>query len=114
MNVPLAFIVACLVSFRTLFVHKSAGSSSTGARQRRYQSSNSSKPSWLRGRAVVLHDTLLDTFMSMEGVESFPQVSELPHPPSGRLSLDFLRENAWVELSTNSDPTKSGNIPDHR
>lgn len=81
----IAFIVACLVSFRSLFVHREQSAQRAAAVQRRpsnynpYPSGSSRTPQGsgngsrgnlgrLRGRIKLFQDSVLDTCRTLEGV----------------------------------------------
>lgn len=91
-----AFIIACLVSFRTLFVRNEQQSEAKEAEERNLQS-NERRRRGLMERMRRLHDSVLDTCRTWEGEwddsnASFLRTVRLPKPPSGRLSVDFSRD----------------------
>ncbi|KAI1449868.1 hypothetical protein F5Y02DRAFT_164594 [Annulohypoxylon stygium] len=95
-----AFTVGCLGSFRALFA-SAAKDVAVQERERRAASYDTSKPKGLRSRLRLLTDDLLTTLMTWEDPKAINEdVSELPHPPSGRLSVDFQQGEAWSEPST--------------
>lgn len=94
-----AFIVACVVSFRTLFVHKENQSAVKEEVRLRQESVDRRRQNFLE-RMRRLHDSVLDTCRTLEGPWEDSDVSllriskyHLPKPPSGRLSVDFSRDN---------------------
>ncbi|KAI1639200.1 hypothetical protein F4809DRAFT_596992 [Biscogniauxia mediterranea] len=90
-----SFIVACLVSFRALFAQENPKPQPAVARQRTKDGAYDPKTAGFRARARRLQDSILDTFRTLEGTN--PEMSLLPHPPSGRLSVDFSQGDHWGE-----------------
>ncbi|KAI0424153.1 hypothetical protein F5Y09DRAFT_325253 [Xylaria sp. FL1042] len=81
-----AFIAACIVSFRALFVKKER--MAVHARERAIAAGPVSKPSGLRNRAKLLHGSFLETLKTLELGEN-DEPSLLPMPITGRLSIDL-------------------------
>jgi hypothetical protein len=88
-------MVACLVSFRSLWAHREARArariSDELEKQERIKdrtpADSSNKGSGFRAKMQWLHDTLLDTF---NDDETLWEHDVLPNgPPSGKLSIDF-------------------------
>ncbi|KAJ0104203.1 hypothetical protein J7T55_001690 [Diaporthe amygdali] len=91
-----AYIIACIVSFRTLFVHNEQQSEARDAGRKR-QESEERRRQGLMERMRRLHDSILDTCRTWEGHWDDSSLSllrtfRLPKPPSGRLSVDFSRD----------------------
>ncbi|KAI0897846.1 hypothetical protein F4806DRAFT_507631 [Annulohypoxylon nitens] len=105
-----AFTIGCLGSFRALFAQKSIAAKDAAVRERQRRAAlyGTSKPKRLRTRARLFTDDLLTTVMTWEDPRGTDEdVSELPHPPSGRLSVDFQRGEAWSQPSTSSKHSDS-------
>ncbi|XDG02162.1 hypothetical protein ABKA04_001777 [Annulohypoxylon sp. FPYF3050] len=105
-----AFTIGCLGSLRALFTQKSSATKDAAVRERQRRAAlhDVSKPKGLRARARLLTDDLLTTVRTWEDPKGINEdVSELPHPPSGRLSVDFQRGEAWSEPSTSSKHSDS-------
>lgn len=105
----LAFIAACLISFRALFTYKEQRSSDRIVQERQQQprdSTRSSKSSPMRERVRRAQESLLSTFMSWEGVDSSVEMSVLPHPASGRMSVDFSEGDSWNQSSAATTAVK--------
>lgn len=88
-----AFVVACVVSFRTLFMHKENQSAAKEEGRLRQESADRRRYNIME-RMRRLHDSVLDTCRTLEGPwedsnVSFLRTYQLPKPPSGRLSVDF-------------------------
>lgn len=94
-----AFIIACTVSFRSLFVNKqrqhqevTPGQSPQAGQQ--WTSTEEKKRRWRNERLRRFHDSVLDTCRTLEGSWDSSEFAmlpghTLPKPPSGRLSVDF-------------------------
>lgn len=109
-NTPIAFIIGCLVSFRALFVKRDSSANEAYLQERRRGVVPHNKPGarGLRARIQVLQDELTTTFMSWEATTRVGRDSfHLPHPPTGRMSLDFEQGNMYGELH-GSAPERSG------
>lgn len=95
-----AFIIACIVSFRTLFIHKEQQQSDAKKEENKHQQAADHmqrKKSFLE-RMQRLRDSVLDTCRTWEGAWDDSDLSllrtfRLPQPPSGRLSVDFSRDD---------------------
>ncbi|KAI0106535.1 hypothetical protein F4776DRAFT_668328 [Hypoxylon sp. NC0597] len=98
-----AFTIGCLVSFRALFAQKASAAKDAAVRerQRREALPGISTPKGLRARARLLRDDLITTLMTWEATTRIDEdVFELPHPPVGRLSVDFQQDETWSKPST--------------
>ncbi|KAG6363083.1 hypothetical protein INS49_008178 [Diaporthe citri] len=88
-----SYLIACIVSFRSLFVRNEQQSDARDAAHMRQQSEERRRRG-LKERMRMLHDSVLDTCRSLEGHwddsnESLLRTLQVPKPPSGRLSVDF-------------------------
>ncbi|KAK4206356.1 hypothetical protein QBC37DRAFT_300964 [Rhypophila decipiens] len=93
-----AYLIACLVSFRILFVRYEKKSSDRQTLRRSPRSKSDKK--------YHLVDSLLDTFRDWECVSDRYDGDLLNHSlPSGRMSLDFTGSDGWA-LSTDVSSTK--------
>ncbi|KAF2267293.1 hypothetical protein CC78DRAFT_566250 [Lojkania enalia] len=92
-----AFLIACIVSFRALFAQREqrAYEKKMAQRQIAWQNSSTKRgtPRGLFERARYIHNSLLETFKTLETVDM-----ELPAPESGRFSATFLTEIETAHL----------------
>ncbi|KAI0377518.1 hypothetical protein F5Y04DRAFT_284808 [Hypomontagnella monticulosa] len=96
----LEFFLGCLVSFRALFAEGGNSTNEANLRehQRRAALRNGSGAKGLYARVRSLQEDLITTFMTWEATtRADDDLFNLPHPPTGRLSLDFERENTYSE-----------------
>lgn len=104
----LAFIIACLVSFRTLFTRRAKRIGAKGKEQkdRQREPPEAPLPSGIRERAKLFHESLLDTCRSLESTndDQSDDMLSLPHPASGKPS---------VELSAMDGQSERPNLNDH-
>ncbi|KAI1175559.1 hypothetical protein F4777DRAFT_549724 [Nemania sp. FL0916] len=94
-----SFIIACLVSFRSLFAQERPKSPAPVAKPRTQDGAYDVGRGNLRNRMRNIHNSLLETLRTLEGVDM--EISLLPRPASGRLSLDFSSNDRWINQSTN-------------
>lgn len=95
-----AFIIACIVSFRTLFIHKEQQQSDAKNEENKHQQvadQMQRRKSFLK-RMHRLRDSVLDTCRTWEGTWNGSDMSllrtfRLPQPPSARLSVDFSSDD---------------------
>ncbi|KAK3335205.1 hypothetical protein B0T19DRAFT_436090 [Cercophora scortea] len=106
-----SFIIACLVSFRTLFTQKDHAQDDLEARQyqerkkreevavRAVNPAGHENNGGLRGRLRNLHDSLLETCRTIEGADEPDAISPLPDaaPDPDRISVDFSHDGSWRE-----------------
>ncbi|KAI0000714.1 hypothetical protein F4779DRAFT_604521 [Xylariaceae sp. FL0662B] len=98
-----SFIIACLISFRSLFAQRGQDA---GAREAQVQGrarnavfSHNPRLSGWRSKARRFHNSVLDTLMTLEGSTRFDdELSVLPRPPNWRLSIDAGQET-WTDVS---------------
>ncbi|KAI1768439.1 hypothetical protein GGR53DRAFT_462406 [Hypoxylon sp. FL1150] len=86
-----AFLIACVISFRSLFVqtrNKAEIQAGIQAEQLRAQRERGGGGG-LRRRMRELHDTLLDTCRELEGCDAECEMHSLPMPASGLMTVDF-------------------------
>ncbi|KAI0188148.1 hypothetical protein EV127DRAFT_513172 [Xylaria flabelliformis] len=88
-----SFIIACLVSFRSLFAQESPQKPPPVAQPRTEDGAYDGRRLMLRERARRIHQSVLDTLRTWEGTER--DMSLLPAPASGRLSVDFSKDEGW-------------------
>ncbi|KAI1419548.1 hypothetical protein F5Y12DRAFT_793531 [Xylaria sp. FL1777] len=99
-----SFITACLVSFRALFVQKEriAGN----AREREIAAGPVPKPSGLRKKVALLQESLIQTLKTFEMGDS-DEISLLPMPASGRLSINLSGIQTWTGTTKSVDDHSS-------
>ncbi|KAK3942881.1 hypothetical protein QBC46DRAFT_351976 [Diplogelasinospora grovesii] len=105
-----AYIIACIVSFRTLFVQrKNESSARYQQRVRREQAYRSALRRGWRAKAREFHDSVLDTCKTLEGEwsDSFDEMlamdAVLPKPASGLMTVDFGNDDNWSTRKTTDD-----------
>ncbi|KAI6086342.1 hypothetical protein F4821DRAFT_238533 [Hypoxylon rubiginosum] len=86
-----AFLIACIVSFRSLFVQRRNRANLQARRQVPASTGHRGGIGGLRRRMRELHDTLLDTCRELEGCDAEGEVYGLPMPASGLMTVDFSR-----------------------
>ncbi|KAK8859676.1 glycoside hydrolase family 31 [Apiospora arundinis] len=107
-----SFTIACLISFRSLWVNRREKESSQRyelEKRRRAAEENSAKASSKKRRNSPwsrLQDSVLQTLVDLEGrdLEDDSQLLLKHQPPSGKLAVDFSNwgraDNAWSVTST--------------
>ncbi|KAK8028497.1 hypothetical protein PG991_005553 [Apiospora marii] len=100
-----AFMVGCLISFRSLFTHREKAARELEAQIRREaaQQPATKEPTGFRARARLLQQDLLTTFTAWEDTRVMGEGGRFLNsycPPSGRLSLDFQQDNVGGEAAT--------------
>ncbi|KAK7935170.1 hypothetical protein PG985_000665 [Apiospora marii] len=105
-----AFLVACSVSFRSLFVQQrnrdTGGDASRRAQQqRRSTDSGGAKGSRRRlgGRLRQWHNSILDTCKELEGADADIEINALPQPASALITLDFSEGEAPSDWTTTAN-----------
>ncbi|KAL7628399.1 hypothetical protein AAE478_002601 [Parahypoxylon ruwenzoriense] len=108
-----AYIIACMVSFRTLFVQQDKNSENRLQEEQRRAAArqNAVRRGW-QGRARHMYDSLLDTLKSLEGQSSSDTGSlgmrGLPVVPSGLMTVDFNDDANWSRsASSKQSSTKT-------
>ncbi|KAI8960634.1 hypothetical protein F5Y11DRAFT_260544 [Daldinia sp. FL1419] len=94
-----SFLIACLISFRSLFVQE-ANMKEARAREREHRTTvhPSLKDHGLRAKARMLHDSVLNTLMSLEGSTRVDlELTPLPEPPNGGRNGSFDRDGTWSD-----------------
>ncbi|KAI0538740.1 hypothetical protein GGR58DRAFT_283636 [Xylaria digitata] len=90
-----AFLVACAISFRSLFTqrqNKAAYAAEQRARRYHVPTQNRGRDSGRSsGKMQHLYDTILDTCRTLEGVDLDDEKWALPLPPSGSMMVDFTQ-----------------------
>ncbi|KAI0451596.1 hypothetical protein F5B21DRAFT_486532 [Xylaria acuta] len=95
-----AFIVACIASFRSLFVHRDQKSAARREEEQRRKANYQSamRRGW-RARLNYWHDSVLDTCRTLEGWSGSSAetlaMHRLPTVPSGLLTVDFQDDANW-------------------
>ncbi|KAL2256005.1 hypothetical protein VTK26DRAFT_2359 [Humicola hyalothermophila] len=113
-----AFVIACMVSFRSLFVQRANKSSAERERAQRREaeyrsamrrarmgvhgsgsgngSGSGGDGSWWREKFRAMHDSVLDTCRTLEG---YPGKDDdtfgLPTVPSGLMTVNFVDDSNW-------------------
>ncbi|OAK95324.1 hypothetical protein IQ06DRAFT_309680 [Phaeosphaeriaceae sp. SRC1lsM3a] len=104
-----AFLIACIISFRALFAQREQRSYENQVEQQRLAwegratESTSGKRSGIIKRARLYHDSLLQSFKSLETRHDM----NLPNPETGRFSPTFLTEIQNNDLTTEKTTTSS-------
>ncbi|KAF4636503.1 hypothetical protein G7Y89_g1573 [Cudoniella acicularis] len=107
-----AFIVACIVSFRTLFVQRENISSARAQEQQQREEACQSaiRKGW-RARMHRLHDSVLDTCKSLEGWSGSEAetlaMRGLPGVASGLMTVDFNDDTNWSRTATEDGVNKN-------
>ncbi|KAI1481864.1 hypothetical protein F4774DRAFT_373972 [Daldinia eschscholtzii] len=111
-----AFIIACIVSFRALFVQRENQNSERLQEQQRreaaYLSAMRRGKGW-RAKALHFHDSVLDTCKTLEGWSGSEaetlSMQHLPGVPSGLMTVDFNDDGNWSRTVTRdgSDANKT-------
>ncbi|KAL2016803.1 hypothetical protein VTK56DRAFT_2972 [Thermocarpiscus australiensis] len=102
MEYSVAFLIACIVSFRSLFVQRANKSSAMREQQRRreeaYRSALRRGQGW-RAKLRQFHDGVLETCRTLEGWSGSdggpPAMRGLPTVPSGLMTVDFQDDRNW-------------------
>ncbi|KAI0470472.1 hypothetical protein GGR56DRAFT_683861 [Xylariaceae sp. FL0804] len=109
-----AFIVACVVSFRSLFVQRDTPSSTADRereqREAAYRSALRHKRSWV-AKVRHMHDSVLDTCKTLEGWDGSKadtlSMRNLTNVPSGLMTVDFEDDANWSRAGTREGPKSS-------
>ncbi|KAI1365722.1 hypothetical protein F5Y08DRAFT_338479 [Xylaria arbuscula] len=109
-----SFLVACTVSFRSLFVQRRAIVSDNHPQQHR--APNHSCGGNGRGRSDRVRrwqDSFLDTCYELEGSDENYQMGSLPKPVSGRMTVDFSEGGVadWAGMSRTARETSFHSTP---
>lgn len=99
MEFSVAFIIACIVSFRSLFVQRAKKSTAPREEQRRREAAYRSAIRGWRARRQKLYDSVLDTCRELEGWSGSDaetlNMRGLPTVPSGLMTVDFHDDGNW-------------------
>ena len=99
MEFSVAFIIACIVSFRSLFVQRAQKSSAPREEQHRREAAYRSAIRGWRARRQKLYDSVLDTCRALEGWSGSDaetlNMRGLPTVPSGLMTVDFQDDANW-------------------
>ncbi|KAK7974517.1 hypothetical protein PG989_016365 [Apiospora arundinis] len=109
------FSVACIVSFRALFVQreKSVNAREEEKQQREAAYLSARRRGW-RARARQMHDSVLDTFRSAEDMSRTGKSNGLPDVPSGLMTVNFEDDNNWGRNLPSSTTGRETNVSDER
>ncbi|KAH7329690.1 hypothetical protein B0I35DRAFT_474258 [Stachybotrys elegans] len=99
-----AYLVACIVSFRTLFVQRENRSKDRYEKEQRRKAIYNSamrRRGW-RGRASAWRESILETCKTLEGWsgsegETLYPNRGLPDPPIGLMTVDFNDDASWTK-----------------
>ncbi|KAI1108698.1 hypothetical protein F5Y14DRAFT_435297 [Nemania sp. NC0429] len=97
----LAFVIACVVSFRSLFVRRAAESNERVEERARRDAARQSvlRRGW-QARLRQFHNSVLDTCKTLEGwSDSGTEMHKLPAVPSGLMTVDFLEASREILYS---------------
>ncbi|KAF2969690.1 hypothetical protein GQX73_g3929 [Xylaria multiplex] len=87
-----AFLVACAISFRSLFTQRqNKATYAAEQRARKYHVPTQNRGRDSAGKMQRLYNTILDTCKTLEGVDIDEEKWELPLPPSGSMMVDFTQ-----------------------
>lgn len=91
-----AFLVACAISFRSLFVQQRNKFSEAAKMVRQRQSPPTSREEGRTRRYLRrLHMSFLSTAHLLEGTAYGHETWHLPQPASGTMTVDFSRDEGW-------------------
>lgn len=99
-----AFLIACIVSFRTLFVQRNNKVQDEHQKHLLREAAHQSamRRGW-RTRARQFHDSVLDTCKTLEGWSDSDEtlgMRSLPGVPSGLMTVDFNDDGNWSRGAT--------------
>ncbi|KAI1414861.1 hypothetical protein F5Y13DRAFT_9797 [Hypoxylon sp. FL1857] len=100
-----AYIIACIVSFRTLFVHQERKSEDRVQEEQRRAAlrQEAARKGW-QARAHHMYDSVLGTLKTLEGYETGDSNSGrmrgLPVVPTGLMTVDFNDDTNWTRTVT--------------
>ncbi|KAJ8122155.1 hypothetical protein ONZ43_g1578 [Nemania bipapillata] len=101
-----AIIIACILSFRSLFVHQENKAQGRMREQQRLEQAQEIRKGW-RLRARQFHDSLITTCKNLEGWSdsdaSTVSVFGLPKPQSGMMTVDFEDDANWTRGIQNTE-----------
>jgi hypothetical protein len=102
--VSLAFLIACIVSFRTLFVQRNKKIQDEHQKHLLREAARQSamRRGW-RARARQLHESVLETCKTLEGWSDSDEalrMRSLPGVPSGLMTVDFNDDDNWSRGAT--------------
>jgi hypothetical protein len=90
-----SFLIACLVSFRSLFMQKAKPNHNI---RPVVQGANGVQPRPRPSRRIRrLYDSVLETCRTLEGTNVEREHELLPRPPTANLGLDFSKGSAWTK-----------------
>ncbi|KAK8135244.1 hypothetical protein PG984_003184 [Apiospora sp. TS-2023a] len=102
-----AFLVACCVSFRSLFVQRrgrdTSGKAGRRAQQQRRPTDSggaNGRKRRLGGRLQQWHDSLLSTCKELDGADTGTEINDLPQPASALITLNFSEGEAPSDWTT--------------
>ncbi|KEY71791.1 hypothetical protein S7711_06543 [Stachybotrys chartarum IBT 7711] len=93
-----AFIIACLVSFRTLFLHRERKyNARKDDEERRKALYESARRRGIKGRLRYFHDSVLDTCKTLEGRYSDESDTLTMRDLPGLMTVDFNDDANWTK-----------------
>jgi len=103
---PQAYVIACLASFRSLFVHNERSHKNSSVSERRKQAQQPRSQGFgarmclkqkMKKRGVL--ESLMETFMDMEDTTTGTDHNLNSTLPSGEMSVDFSHDEGWIGLN---------------
>ncbi|OTB16772.1 hypothetical protein K445DRAFT_312067, partial [Daldinia sp. EC12] len=92
-----SFLVACLVSFRSLFVQRERI-----AGYERERAQNRARPTGFQARVKYFQDSVIDTLKTLDDWDSH-EMRSLPIPEPGISNIDLFREETWTGTTRSAD-----------
>ena len=104
MEIFTAYVIACIVSFRMLFVRNDKTTEANKRKEQRHLPRSKEQP-----RRQRFLNSLFDTFHEWEGTETGGEGGFLNRPvPSGLMSVDFMRDEIWMDRRNDSSAISGG------
>ncbi|KFA81676.1 hypothetical protein S40288_07231 [Stachybotrys chartarum IBT 40288] len=105
------FIVACLVSFRTLFLHRERKSNARkDDEERRKALYESARRRGIKGRLRYFHDSVLDTCKTLEGRYSDESDTLTMRDLPGLMTVDFNDDANWTKNLPKTATTEATSV----
>ncbi|KAK6950728.1 hypothetical protein Daesc_007253 [Daldinia eschscholtzii] len=92
-----SFLVACLVSFRSLFVQRERI-----AGYERERAQNRARPTGFQARVKYFQDSVIGTLKTLDDWDSH-EMRSLPIPEPGISNIDLFREETWTGTTRSAD-----------
>ncbi|KAG8162643.1 hypothetical protein KVR01_007121 [Diaporthe batatas] len=110
-----SFLVACAISFRSLFVQQRNKRSAAAERDHHRQSPPTSAQKGHSKNALRrLHMKFLSTAHLLEGTAYDHETWHLPEPVSGTMTVDFSKDEGWRPGGEDGESMKALRPPVHR